>query len=379
MDFSHLTAYSTARSERSAVQEISAKLRATDPELTLLFCSPDYDRKALEAALSNESPTATIGSVTAGEITCSGYRDGSLSAIALPKAYFTAVSRLVPCVRNFSIQDGARLIREMKRELDDKTRHRAGSSFALLFVDGLSCAEEKLAVAFSSALATIPLVGGSAGGTWSLTASPILFEQAFPEDSAVIALVHTTLPVTVFSTHHFEASPTKVVITSADPSKRLVTEINGAPAAHEYARLCNIPREQLTRDVLCDHPFVVRIGGKYYARGILDVDENDHMHFACAIDEGVVFSISHPRHPIRTLRSELESVHREIGPIGLTIGIECAFRKLENERRQLTHEMAGLCRDYNIVGFSSFGEQYNSIHMNHSFSGIALGLPDAEA
>ena len=49
-----------------------------------------------------------------------------------------------------------------------------------------------------------------------------------------------------------------MVVTEADPERRLVREINAEPAAREYARLVGKDPDQLSPFTFAAHPVVVR-------------------------------------------------------------------------------------------------------------------------
>ncbi|MBE7244742.1 MAG: hypothetical protein INR63_07325, partial [Actinomycetospora chiangmaiensis] len=55
------------------------------------------------------------------------------------------------------------------------------------------------------------------------------------------------------------------------------------------------------------------------------------------------------------------------------IGFECVLRRLDAESRQVRHGITDLYRRYNVVGFETFGEQYRAMHLNQTFTGIAIG------
>ena len=62
----------------------------------------------------------------------------------------------------------------------------------------------------------------------------------FSSNSAILVLATTPLPFTEFKTQHFVPTDERLVVTEADPSMRVVKEINGLPAAEEYARILGI-------------------------------------------------------------------------------------------------------------------------------------------
>ena len=64
----------------------------------------------------------------------------------------------------------------------------------------------------------------------------------------------------------------------------------------------------------------------------------------------------------------------EVGPPQLVIGCECVLRTLELERKQLKQEAGRMLAENNVIGFSSFGEQFHSMHVNQTFTGAAIGI-----
>src|SRR3546814_16061920 len=89
----------------------------------------------------------------------------------------------------------------------------------------------------------------------------------------------------VFKFEHFRPTEQKIVVTSADPERRVVWSLNAAPAAEEYARLIGSTMEDLTPEVFAANPLLVRIGGEYHLRAIQQVDREGALHFYCAVDE----------------------------------------------------------------------------------------------
>ena len=57
----------------------------------------------------------------------------------------------------------------------------------------------------------------------------------------------------------------------------------------------------------------------------------------------------------------------------MIFGFDCILRRIEAENRQSLHLIADIYSRYNVVGFNTYGEQYKSMHVNQTFSGIAFG------
>jgi hypothetical protein len=76
---------------------------------------------------------------------------------------------------------------------------------------------------------------------------------------------------------------------------------------------------------------------------------------------------------LRGTQETLEEIAQEIGGIDLVIGFDCVLRRLDAENRQIRHQMDELYRRFGVVGFHSYGEQFNAMHLNQTLTGIAFG------
>ncbi|MFC7047637.1 FIST N-terminal domain-containing protein [Emcibacter nanhaiensis] len=371
-------AFSLSADERTAVREFYDGLCIAEerPEAVIFFCSPEYDTAVLEKELNRQfGDIPLIGCTTAGEITPEGYHAGSITGAALSRTHFTCVSKRYDRISKFNIQDGIEFGRSLKHELRRAVDNVSGSnSFAFMLIDGLSNAEERVTASLGSELGEISMIGGSTADDFKLKQTQIFHEGKFRTDSAVVMLVHTDLPFQVSYTHHYVASDAKAVITEADPITREVLEINGLPASQEYARLCGVEEQDLDIVIASKHPVMVKVGGTYFSRGVMGIDHEKHsIRFACAIDKGVVCSIARPDDPQLNLETLFSDISSEIGPLSLVIGCDCAARKMNFQIQGILDEMSQIYAANNVIGFASFGEQFNTLHMNNSFSCIAIG------
>ena len=362
---------------RLAVAELCAQLEQADPALVVFFCSAQYDRKELAAAMSGAFPGGlVVGCTTAGEITPFGYRSGSLTGISISRAVCHAEAVLFDKLGSFAFSHGLDAVRSLHTSMAEKVGDNfTARSFAMLLVDGLSGAEDSVLSALHAGLADIPLFGGSAGDNLAFRQTFVFKDGAFCSDAAVLVLIHTALPFRVFKTQHFIGSDTKMVITGADPVQRIVTEINAEPAGREFARMVGMEMAELSPMVFASHPVVVRVGGADYVRSIQKVNADGSLSFFCAIDEGLVLSVGQSIDPYENLRQVFEDIETEIGRPQLILGCECVLRQLEMERCHLKEKMGALLAEYEVVGFNTYGEQFNAMHVNQTFTGVALSCP----
>ena len=126
---------------------------------------------------------------------------------------------------------------------------------------------------------------------------------------------------------------------------------------------------------LASHPVVVRVGGEYYCRSIQKVNADGSLSFFCAIDDGIVLSIAQPKGMVESTRNALAGdVDERLGGIDVVLGFDCVLRRLDARNRQVFRDMSELYRDNNVIGFGTYGEQYRSMHLNQTLTGIAFGV-----
>ncbi|MFD1625365.1 nitric oxide-sensing protein NosP [Azospirillum griseum] len=349
-------------------------------ELVVVFCAPSFDRDALAGALTAAFGTIpVIGCTTAGEIGPFGYLSGALVAVGFPSEDFSVVTALVDPVDRFEIADSTAIVQSLLERRDHALADRAvplgeeADSFAMLLIDGLSMSEETVVSALHNALITIPLFGASAGDDLHFERSFVLHEGRFRSNAAVVALFTTARPFTVFHTQHFVRTDRKMVVTGADPQRRIVTEINAEPAGPEYARLVGLEGETLTPMIFASHPVVVRVGGEYHVRSIQKVNDDESLTFFCAIDEGIVLTVAEGVDPVANFDALMSGIVAEVGSPDLVLGCDCILRRLEMEQRQLGAVMSQRLASHRVVGFCAYGEQVNGMHVNQTFTGVAIG------
>ena len=61
----------------------------------------------------------------------------------------------------------------------------------------------------------------------------------------------------------------------------------------------------------------------------------------------------------------------------MILGFDCVLRRLDARNRQVSRDISELYRENNVIGFGTYGEQYRSMHLNQTFTGIAFGLRQA--
>ena len=370
------TAQSRATDARQAVQEFHAGVQQADMSTVMFFCSSHYDLDVLADEMNRLFHGITVvGCTTAGEIGPAAYCDFSLTGASFPASHFLAVSGLFNHLQQFDIARGQAFSNGLLQQIEARAPNSTAKDYlAFLMIDGLSVREEPVVRTFQSALGKIPLIGGSAGDDLKFSRTWVFHGGAFHTDSAVLLLLATSLPFRTFKTQHFVSNNERLVVTEADPASRIVKEINGLPAAEEYARVVGATVAELGSLNFANTPVVVVIDGTDYVRSIQKANPDGSLTFYCAIDEGLVLRVAHGKDLVANLNQTFENIAAEIGTPQVVLACDCILRNLEISQDGLKDSVSAIFRRNNVIGFSTYGEQYGGVHVNQTLTGIAFGV-----
>ncbi len=360
-------------------QETARRLRRQLPGETyaavLVFFSPDIPPQLFAEALAEHFPGIPVfGCTTAGELGPDGISDGGAVALAFRARDFSIVAKPIIDIDAAALEAVRGDISEMRGRLDaTESDAKPRNRFALLLVDGLCLHEEALVSTIGACLDDIQIVGGSAGDGMNFGSTWVTFDGKARDNCAVLLIVSTDLPCRPFKCNSFEPTSTKLVVTEADIERRIVYELNAEPAAREYARIIGVSEGELNAYVFAAHPVIVRVGGDFYARSIQRANPDGSLTFFCAIDEGLVLTAAGRLDTLGVVEEMFKDTEKEIGEVSVYIGFDCLHRRLDAEQRQIVRDLEDLYRRNHVVGFNTYGEQFDAMHLNQTFSGVAIG------
>jgi hypothetical protein len=157
-----------------------------------------------------------------------------------------------------------------------------------------------------------------------------------------------------------------------------VYEIDGRPAAEEYARLAGTTVADLGPMYFSAMPVVVLMGGGNYVRSIQQANPDGSLTFYCAIEEGLVLRVANGIDMVAGLERALAEMREAVGQPQLVLGCDCILRKLEAIQTGVVDRAEAVFLENNVVGFHGYGEQYRGVHVNQTLTGIAIGCPPSE-
>jgi hypothetical protein len=352
-----------------------ARALGDDLAFVALFASPQADFGPVMASAAAYFGGATVvGCTTAGEIGAEGYVEGAIVAIGLSRKDFVAAPILI---RDLDELDPQALVHQMIRARTSLMAQepRWTHEFAFLLVDGLSLREDALVSTLAAGLGPVPLFGGSAGDGSRFQETSVALGGEVHRNAAVLCMIRTNCEVQVFSLDHLRPSDRRMVVTEADPARRVVRQINAEPAAREYARVLGRDPEQLSAFTFAAHPVVVRFGGTHHVRAIQRVLDNGDLVFFSAIDEGLVLTLAEAEDMSQHLERELARITRGREPEAIW-ACDCILRRLEAEEKQQVRALSKVISSHRVVGFSTYGEQINGMHVNQTMTGVAIFAPE---
>lgn len=361
---------STSPDPETAVDEALSEIDLSRMCFTLVFVPDSLDLPGLEGVLDGKFEGVPVfGCTTAGQITVEGYQDEALLVIGFPKAHFRCASLLIDPLNPLSIQS----IAADTSQLAARFQRTAGwDRLALTFADGLSKQEDVLVAALEMGLGEMPVFGGSAGNGLHFRETRVLHGGRFHTDAAVLILLETNLGFTGLGFDHFLPTEKTMVVTNAVPEERLVLEINGSPAAEEYARLVGVGVEELSPTVFAENPVLVRNNALYHVRAIQGVEPKGALSFFSAIDDGLLLTLGRQQEILRTLETGLDVRDGSGNRPDFILGFDCFLRKLEIEQKQMSGPVSEALREGRVFGFNTYGEQHCGVHVNQTFVGVAF-------
>ena len=309
-----------------------------------------------------------VACTTAGQIGAQGFVGGGVTAAAI----FDDLA-----VTSFAID-----LAELEPSLDAAAARLLSSglldaphvaAFGVVLVDGLSRAEERLMHGIHRRIPKLPLVGGSAGDDQAFQKTHVFADGAFRRGYAVLHVFTTPRKVATIKLQHHVPTEHRLVITKASPASRTVQEMNGIPAVEAYAKAIGVTVDELSNDHTAAHPLMLKIGSEHYVRSVRVHRSDGSLELFCAIEQGLVVRLGKSAGLVETLEAALARASADVGGSSLMLGYDCILRRMEIERRNLTKQIGDLFVEHNTIGFCTYGEQFNALHANQTFTGVMIG------
>ncbi len=359
----------------AAVQEIVSQVKQDESKLVVFFSTMAHDGQKLVDELGKALPDVKlIGCSTAGEITPKGFLTKSLTAMSFASGVFNAGIGMASGLSRNPQQTAAKALEMAVADLGGNIKDLDPKKHVLMVLpDGLSGKEEACLEGIKDIAPELVVVGGSAGDDLQFKKTYVCGGKQASSDAIVVALIKTSHPWAVFKTSSYEPSGKVLKITKADPEQRIVYEFDHKPAAVAYAEAINTPLEKIA-DVFMDNPVAVNLPDGFYNRSPQQLVENQGIKFYCNIAEGATVSVMNPGDVKSNLAAAVKGVEEELnGSVSAIIAFNCILRYLEAEKKKISPELFEILKVAPVIGFATYGEQYNALHINQTLTMLAFG------
>ena len=376
-----------AATDGSAVELAAAlerTLRPCEPNLILFFAHPRHDFAALSASIQERFPDAiSAGCTTMGEIGPTGFTQGAVVGLGLgPPCRAAAV--VVPELGKFRFEDGARLAAELAAQLGlEASGIVPGRHVLVTLTDGLSGMEEILVASLGTCLPMVPLVGGSAGDADRFQRTLVALCGEAHTGAAVVLLFEPSVPFHPFQLHHYRPTSGRVVVTRAVPQRRLVSRLNGRPAAVVLAELYGTDLDEVRAGGLPELArhglqFGFHVRDNYYIRSVMTL-QGDALLLGGAVEEGAILTVMRAGDIVAATRDGVAAAEASLGcEAAVMLAFSCGGRLLEAHTRGVLESFeAATCR-LPCVGFTTYGEQFGPMQVNHTLTALMLGVPHGQ-
>lgn len=279
---------SRAPEAAAAIDEAAAQIDQARTCFVLAFMPGRLDGPEVAAMLDAVlGGLPVFGCSTAGQIAMQGYECDALLLLGFPRAHFRRASILLEPLAPIST---TAIACQAQRQFGKFSHTLGWNRLGLILSDGLSKQEDLLVSKLETVLDDLPIFGGSAGDSLQFTETFVLHGGRRLGNGAVL-LLETDLPFRGVNFDHFLPPGTQIIITDADPDDRKVFEINGAPAAQEYARLVGCRVADLSPQIFAENPLLVQYRQNHCVQANSGAGEAGCLSFLAAIDDGLVMML----------------------------------------------------------------------------------------
>jgi hypothetical protein len=365
-------------SGEAAVAEAVAEWPEEVPSMILVFHSTQQDAEEVAAAIEQRyAGIPCAGCTTSGEHLNGEHYKGSLvmAGIWSPEVQWSV--QLIENIQDINSDVATSAVDRLLDDLHlDRDHLSAKQQFCLAFIDGLARREEMVAALVAEALEGIPLLGGSAGDDLKFVSTKVIANGKACEQGAVLVMGDSSIDFEIVKHQHFTRTPRQLVITKVDSAQRRVYEMDGVPANQAYADILGVSVHELTPDLCFINPLVFRANNELYVRSIQRIEDDGSIVFYCGVEQGMVLEVGGHEPMEQALSSSFANRHSSARePAELFIACNCILRSLEADKEDKHTELGKVLVDHNkmVIGFDTYGEQLNGLHINQTLVGLALG------
>ncbi len=359
------------RNAELAVADIKKHIDAAGapPAHIAFFAHKSYEPKRAAALMRDAFPNAvTFGCASSGEICGVTMTRGAFVAMAFPPGVFeqfdiTVLERL----------DKAGKPGNPRHQVEEAFRRfetTLGKPVALLdfdeyvglaFADGVPYYVEPVLEAAGD-LTSVSFIGGIAGDDGAFAYTPVFLNGVAYTDAVVLGIAKPAGKFALVKTQGLEILDKTFVVTGSDEEKRLVTHLDGMPAATALSEVIGVPEEKMDfNGTFVDWPFGLMAGEDPFLRVALERLPDNSLRFINSVKEGMRLKLGKMTDIVESTEKSLNEVRERLGGISAIFHINCMSRQDDLIKQGKTEAFGALFGGIPHAAFSSQGEIYIAI------------------
>ncbi len=353
-----------------AARDLKNQMAGANPAQIIYFVDSGYDPQRMAAAMREAFPdTACVGCSTGHEIFNGKFAERAVVAMAFDADVFeffdhAVISRLdadgkpndpAKQVEEVFARFSAKLGRPMADLEHDKY-------VGIALADGRNYYIEPV-LERAGDLTSVTFVGGAASDGGHFAFTPLLCDGGMHNDAVILVLAKPRGRFSLVKTEGLDLQEGIFTVTGADEEKRLVTHLDGRPAADVYREAIGIAGNDGIDlfGVLDQWPFGLMAGDMPFLRVVVEVLPDGALRFLNSVKEGMRFKIGRPTDIVDSTRASMEKVRAELGSISALLHFSCLSRLFVLRKQGRDVDFENLFTGYPSIGFFSHGEFFIAI------------------
>jgi|GEM_PF-2377922 len=364
-----------------AIAEILEELDAANAALTLVFYGACHDDLTIARTLEPVTGARGVAGTTAGELNSLGFSAQTMSGISFHGSGVRASVELLPQLKELSLIPVVHLPEKLCRGIGRRKNELHPRRHLWLFlINGESGKEDLLTPFFMNAAPRVNLVGATLADGTSGGAARLVHDGRVYRDAAATILLEYDAPFEAFHNTHVAMTQRRVEVTRVRRDGRHIMQFDGKPALEAYAAALELAPEEVTPAILAMHPLGYRFRGQPFPISIGQVGEEGSLRVATTVQPGQKLQILDAQDLVTSSERCIDGVIERVAPasdpnalLDALLIFNCRMRHIEAaETGQLDALARALCKGP-VCGLNSNGEQFATMHLNHSMTGVAFG------
>lgn len=366
--------FSKSADTKEAVNSVVSSISQSDIKFVIFFASSKYDFTLVSKSMKEAFKSAeVIGCTTAGEIGSQGFTEGTLVAMSIAADDFTPATAVIKDIKKRAMLGKNEVINAFNKtgmDINDVAVNKKG--FGILLIDGMQAAEEKVMSVFSLIFKEFPILGGSAGDDLKFKETFVSANGEVYSNAAVVTFIKTGKKFYPYKENIYAPTEKELKVTKVDLESRTVFEFNNLPAIQEYAAALNVPKDKL-QSCFMSSPLGRQFSDSIWITSPYRI-EGDGIQFYAQLMQNSVVRVLKAIDPVEEARKTVEKIKENVPNVKGIIAFNCILRYLQFKSQNVCSPVYNeLSKLGEVIGFSTYGEQYYKHHVNQTLTLIALG------